>query len=196
MNTKYYILGLLLGFSLTIVSQDLLFQHLKVDDGLSQSSVQSIYQDELDNMWIATRDGINKFDGNKIEVFRPIIGDTTGLFGNNIQTVCGDHNGHVFIQCLTGLVIYSLKKQTMEIIKRNGVECISHGKERLWIGCKDSIKYFNIQKKSIKFFCNLENEIKINKILEASDGTLYVGSQQNGLYIVDKNKKLEPYYPN
>lgn len=195
MNTKYYILGLLLGFSLTIVSQDLLFQHLKVDDGLSQSSVQSIYQDELDNMWIATRDGINKFDGNKIEVFRPIIGDTTGLFGNNIQTVCGDHNGHVFIQCLTGLVIYSLKKQTMEIIKRNGVECISHGKERLWIGCKDSIKYFNIQKKSIKFFCNLENEIKINKILEASDGTLYVGSQQNGLYIVDKNKKIRTLLP-
>lgn len=195
MKIKYHILLLLLGFDLPTTAQDLLFQHLTVEDGLSQSSVQSIYQDELDNMWFATRDGINKYDGNKIEVFRPILGDTTGLFGNNIQTVCGDYNGHVYIQCLTGLIEYSLEKRSMKIIKRSGVECISYGNKRLWIGCKDSISYLNAAHQEIKLFCKLNKEIKINKIIEASDGTLYAGSRQDGMYIIDKNKKIKALLP-
>lgn len=195
MKTKYYALLLLLAFSLPATSQDLLFQHLRVEDGLSQSSVQSIYQDELDNMWFATRDGLNKYDGNKIEVFRPIIGDSTGLFGNNIQTVCGDNNGHVYIQCLTGLIEYSLRKQKMTVIKRNGVECLTYGKKRLWIGCKDSISFLNDTEGRLEFFCKLNREVKINKILEATDGTLYAGSRQDGLWIIDKNKKIQSILP-
>lgn len=197
MAYKYYNLLLLLLFEIysPVTAQDLLFQHLRVEDGLSQSSVLSIYQDELDNMWFATRDGLNKYDGNTVEIFRPKIGDSTGLFGNNIQAVCGDRNGHIYIQCLSGLVEYSLKDEKMRIIKRNGIEGLTYDQNKLWIGYRDSVSYYNSALNKFELFVKINKDIKINKILESSNGTLYVGSRQDGLYIIDKNKKIKSILP-
>lgn len=46
------------------------FQHFTTEDGLSQSSVFSITQNEIGFMWFATEDGLNKFDGRKFIVYR------------------------------------------------------------------------------------------------------------------------------
>lgn len=39
------------------------FSYISINDGLSQSTVFSIAQDKLGNMWFATYDGVNKYDG-------------------------------------------------------------------------------------------------------------------------------------
>ena len=55
------------------------FTHFTTEDGLSQSSVFSIVQDDIGFMWFATEDGLNKFDGNKFTVFRNDPDDSTTL---------------------------------------------------------------------------------------------------------------------
>lgn len=168
-------------------AQSLFFEHLGIKDGLSQHSVHDIYQDEFEQIWIATSDGLNKYDGNKIEVFKPQIGDSIGLFGNNIQSVTGDKQGKLYIQCLSGLVVYNLYTEKFKTIQKKGVSCLSIGKDRLWIGDGNSIKYL-CEEETISVFKELDTGIQIQVILEAADGNLYIGTK-TGLFVVDRNAK-------
>ena len=48
------------------------FKHLGKSDGLSQISVLSICQDELDRMWFGTLEGLNCYDGNQMKTYKPV----------------------------------------------------------------------------------------------------------------------------
>ncbi|MBI3219895.1 MAG: response regulator [Bacteroidetes bacterium] len=50
--------------------QEFRFEHLTVDDGLSQSSITSLIQDRSGYLWISTLDGLNRYDGNSFRVYR------------------------------------------------------------------------------------------------------------------------------
>lgn len=174
-------------FNSLVYGQSLFFEHLGKKDGLSQQTVHSIYQDEFEQIWIATNDGLNKYNGNNIEVFRPEIGDQTGLFGNNIQNITGNKKGKLYIQCLSGLIEYDLYSEKFRIIQKNGISCFSYGKDKLWIGSKNSIKYLD-EENSIKEFKDLPERVLVRVILETSDGSLYIGTD-SGVFVLDRNAK-------
>ncbi|KAA6318692.1 hypothetical protein EZS27_031332, partial [termite gut metagenome] len=48
------------------------FSTLDLKDGLSQLSVLKIYQDSYGFMWFATRNGLNKYDGTTMTVYKHI----------------------------------------------------------------------------------------------------------------------------
>ena len=169
------------------LSQNLLFEHLKVKDGLSQATVNDIYQDEFNQIWIATRDGLNKYDGDKITVFNRQINDSTGLFGNNINSVCGDRKGKIFIGCKYGLVIYNQKEQDLSVVARKEVRCMHYGKDRLWIGATHAVNYLTPEQE-IRTYVKLEHPCIIRSIFESSNSNLYVGTD-NGLLVLDRNGK-------
>ena len=62
-------ISLLLSFCSFFFAQgdNLRFQRLTIKEGLSQSSVNSIIQDHFGFIWLGTQDGLNKFDGVKVE---------------------------------------------------------------------------------------------------------------------------------
>jgi len=51
-------------------------QHINVEDGLSQSSVNYIFQDTHGFMWFATGDGLNRYDGREFTVYKSHFNDT------------------------------------------------------------------------------------------------------------------------
>lgn len=61
---RIYFSGLLLLIGINGFSQDIIprFESLGVNEGLSQSSVYSIYQDREGYMWFGTGDGLNRYD--------------------------------------------------------------------------------------------------------------------------------------
>lgn len=78
------------------------FTHFTTEDGLSQSSVFSIVQDEIGFMWFATEDGLNKFDGNKFTVYRTHPNDSTSLPDLGIRKIYKDKSGNLWILSLRG----------------------------------------------------------------------------------------------
>lgn len=46
------------------------FTHYSTEDGLSQNTVMSMLQDHKDNLWFATWDGINRFDGYNFKTYK------------------------------------------------------------------------------------------------------------------------------
>lgn len=62
-----FLLILSTGLAQSIVPR---FETIDVEDGLSQNSVYRIYQDKRGFMWFGTADGLNRYDGNHIKVFK------------------------------------------------------------------------------------------------------------------------------
>src|SRR5512143_3714429 len=63
------------------------FLHYGLDEGLSQSSVLALAQDNLGFLWVGTQDGLNRFDGYSFKVFRPNPNDPASLSGSEIFAI-------------------------------------------------------------------------------------------------------------
>ncbi|MCH8961557.1 MAG: hypothetical protein IH820_09605 [Bacteroidetes bacterium] len=62
------------------------FEHLSLEDGLSQSSICDILQDRDGFMWFGTDDGLNRYDGHTFTVFKHIPFDSTSLADNRLNS--------------------------------------------------------------------------------------------------------------
>ena len=94
------ILLFLLFLSVTAVrtlDKNITFSHLTTDDGLSQFSVNSLYIDERGIIWIGTREGLNRYNGNDIKSFKLKKNDPNSLFSNTVLRITGNKNGKVYL---------------------------------------------------------------------------------------------------
>jgi len=73
-----------------------------VNDGLANSTVYYIFQDSKDFIWIATESGVNRFDGNKFELFTM----DNGLSDNEVLQIHEDSSGKIWFLTLNGKLSY------------------------------------------------------------------------------------------
>src|ERR1700741_3115674 len=73
------------------------FDHLGTEQGLSQSNVTCILQDSRGFMWFGTQDGLNKYDGYKITVYKKNAQSRQSLSHNFIQDIAEDRDGNLWI---------------------------------------------------------------------------------------------------
>ena len=76
------------------------------DKELSSSMINKIYQDKDGIIWIATEDGLNRYDGAKFTVYRNEKNNPHSLLGNHVRTLFEDSRGHFFVGSLNGLQMY------------------------------------------------------------------------------------------
>ena len=82
---------------------NLRFSHLTTNDGLSQGYVTAILQDRRGFMWFATRDGLNRYDGNTFVVYKHNPNDPGSLSSNFIEDMVEDDHGYLWISTNTGV---------------------------------------------------------------------------------------------
>lgn len=197
MKTKQLLAALaVIFFSVdTFSASDIYFSKIGIEQGLSQLSVQSIYQDELGSIWLASREGLNRYNGNSMEVFRPILNDSNSLGENLILSVCGDKNGHVFIRTQNGINEFDLRTSSMKCIQQNKTDGIAYGIKNLWISENNKLYTYKDGKKEL--YC-VVNECKspIGKILQTVDQRVIVGSFSSGVFVIDQNKKIRSILSN
>ena len=95
-------LGLLIALfgttsALWAVAKPMRFEHLTMEDGLSQSAVLSIFQDRQGFMWFGTENGLNRFDGYEFTVFTNDRLDEDSLSGNYVWGIDEDAAGDLWI---------------------------------------------------------------------------------------------------
>lgn len=62
----------------------LYFHHLTPNEGLSQSLNEFILKDRQGFVWISSTDGLNRFDGQAVRVYRPEPGKRNSMVGNYV----------------------------------------------------------------------------------------------------------------
>ena len=112
------------SFQISVFSQnisqeynDLYFYQINSSDGLSNNVVNDITQDSLGFLWIATYDGLNRYDGTQFLKFRKNITDEkTGVSNNYIQELQLLDNNQLLIATDAGLNIYDLSTETFKVL--------------------------------------------------------------------------------
>src|SRR5690554_5976659 len=73
------------------------FRHLTLKDGLSQSTGNDILQDYKGYIWIGTQDGLNKYNGHEITVYKNINSESTSIGSSQIAAIFEDSRNNLWI---------------------------------------------------------------------------------------------------
>lgn len=112
--TSLFIFGLLVSLS---AEERILNYSSKytINDGLAHNGVTSILEDSKGYIWVATFDGLNKYDGYAFESYRNTI-DKDLFKSNRIRTLLEDSKGNIWIGTDEGISIYDYKMQKFNIL--------------------------------------------------------------------------------
>ena len=155
-RNRFMIFFLLLGECLLAQENDFHFRHLSVENGLSNNSVIAIEQDRLGQMWFGTRNGLNRYNGTNIDIFKYVPGDSTSLSNSDILSINEDSDGYIWVGTYNGLNRYDPVKNTFKsFYKRNGPDGLCNavvicskeiGNGEIWFGTANGISIFNKSK--------------------------------------------------
>ena len=110
----------LLAFFIPLLcnSQQLSFNHLTTENGLQNGNIRAIHEDHQGFIWIATEDGLHRFDGYDVKVYRHSEGDTTSLSSNFILALYEDSFHNLWLGTIDeGLCLYNRKKDNFTTFK-------------------------------------------------------------------------------
>ena len=111
MHYRISITTILIGLIFTTASycqtdHDYLFKTLTFQEGLSHPGVTDIAQDSTGYIWFGTKNGLNRYDGTEIVVFKHILGDTTSLLDNNVRKIFFDRQHRMWLITASGVCQY------------------------------------------------------------------------------------------
>jgi len=113
--TRIFSLYVLLVMSVQAFAQTGTFY--STDKELSNSLINSIYQDKRNYIWIATEDGLNRFDGVKFTIYKNKKGDNKTLKNNYVRALYEDSSGRFWVGCINGLLLYNRAEDSFEEVK-------------------------------------------------------------------------------
>ena len=165
------------------------FSHISLNNGLSQSTVFSIAQDKRGNMWFATYDGVNKFDGYDFTIYQHDASDPHSIANDIARTVMTDSQGRIWIGTRDGLSWYNEEKDLFRnfFYKKNGKNTQVNGiaeinPEQLLISSQEGLLLFNV-----KDTCFIDNKLSTEmhqlkaSTISRQGENIYIGTN-NGLF--------------
>ncbi len=127
------------------------FDHITTEDGLSQSDINSIYQDNNSFMWFATHEGLNRYDGYNFEIFTPDANKPNSINNNLIFALEGDNKGNLWIGTTGGGLNYFDKdletfthfvhdeKNLNSLVSNQVIKLYKDSSNRLWVGTNNGL---------------------------------------------------------
>lgn len=117
------------------IAQVYSFRKYQVEDGLSNNTVSSVLQDRKGFVWIGTRDGLNRYDGNHFKIFRYESDKPESLRGDFVHCIVESPEGTIWVGTDKGLFRYDEQKETFHLLNEsiNYVRDIKISQDRkLW----------------------------------------------------------------
>lgn len=99
-------------FPIFSFSQDIEFERIPNELGLSQNLISALYQDQQGFIWVGTKDGLNRFDGYRFEVFQHDPFDSTTISDNYIEDILEDRQGRLWVATANGLNLMDSRTET------------------------------------------------------------------------------------
>lgn len=189
-KNNYYLTALQFLFLLPINSQaqPYSFTNLSVKDGLSQSTVNTIFQDRNGFMWFGTGDGLNRFDGHNFQIFKHNEQDSNSLINNSIRRILEDKNGNLWIGTDAGVSLYNTKNKNFhhfsgKINENIFLLCIENNKIWFW-KYRFGIGFIDIDSKKSTLFLltNISKTLIVNECIYNKKTNEIIIASTNGLF--------------
>ena len=173
--------------------RSLRFEHLSIEEGLSQQSTLSILQDRQGFMWFGTQAGLNRFDGYRMTVYRNDPNDPASLPDNFVSASHEDAEGRLWFGTKGGLARFDPLSARFERFApadghaRRGNRAVSAiaaaPKGALWVATSDGLLHFDPAGKRFRAYRNDPDDpssLRDNRVTSlATDGRgqLWVGTE-------------------
>lgn len=183
------------------ISPQLKFKHLTSAQGLSHDSVFSMAQDSQGFLWIATEDGLNKYDGNSVVHYRHNASNPNSIPDNFIRKVFVDDSNTLWVGTANGLARYNHQKDSFEVFQTTPNSAQSLRDNTIWdiyqthfdkpeliVSTSNGLhKYDNKENVFVPIrIRNYEEQIvEVKKLFQDSEGNLWVGTYDNGIFVLD-----------
>jgi signal transduction histidine kinase/ligand-binding sensor domain-containing protein/DNA-binding response OmpR family regulator len=187
------------------------FKRIGIEQGLSNSTVEAIYQDHRGFIWVGTRDGLNRFDGYQMVVYRYSATDTNSLSDNYIRYIYEDSKQNLWIGTINGLNRFDHAKNRFTRYKHipgntmslgnNLVTCIYEDKKNnLWVSSfGGGIDLFLPDKNGFTHFRHDPTKSKslgddrVNDMYEDSQSNFWIATE-DGLNLFNREGKTFKSY--
>lgn len=179
-------------------------EYITSDDGLSQNEVTCIIQDKKGFLWMGTRGGLNRYDGQNFKIFQNEIDNINSLSNNSIEALFECSTGYIWIGTKSnGLSRYNpvnnqfhhfySSTQDSNRIKGDRVISIAEGNRgEIWAGTwENGLTIFNYEKNT---YHNLLLQRRIKKIIKSTDGNMWI-STTTGLFVFNLDGQQLNFYP-
>jgi ligand-binding sensor domain-containing protein/signal transduction histidine kinase len=191
-----------------ISNENLIFESITTEDGLSQNIVNCIIQDHYGYMWFGTTVGLNKYDGIGFEIFLNDSITSSYNYSSYIQALCETSDGCLWVGTDYGLIRYDSKRDYLASYLNddstwdNSIRVIyedSNGK--LWVGTARGLNVYNSETDTFTVYKHNSNDPNsisdnyVRSIYEDSRGTLWIGTT-NGLNIYHQESDTFTTYKN
>lgn len=206
-TSKIVVMFLLFVFQANFSAQSQLrFEHINKNDGLSQGTVNAILQDNNGLMWFGTNDGLNRYDGKNMIIYRRNHADKSSLPNNNIISLGQDAYNRLWVGTMgSGLFYLDPVKNTFHSFKEiidnpdkidigQRINCISIDTTDnvLWAGSNKGVIYLDFKSQKLNFIDFSAKEfdgVFVGNIysLLVEKNLVWIGTDKGGLLRLDKS---------
>ena len=182
------------------------FKNITIEDGLSQSTVETIYQDSKGYIWIGTNDGLDRYNGYEFKHYKHDKYDKNSIANNYIVDIIEDKNGYIWVSTIGGLSRinpdkdeiknYYSKEDSGNLSNSNLWQILCTKDNRLIASTIDGLNVYDEDKDKFTRILYKEGELPsqyIYSLEEDINGHIWVGTD-NGLVELDKDLNIVKSY--
>lgn len=208
------LLLLLLLAPSAFTAEPLIVRQLNVEDGLSQSTVHDVFQDSYGFIWVATENGINRYDGHEFTRFSidenaPMA--ETEIAQAQVTGIAEDVFKKIWFATFAGIFIYDPIEDTFDYISPTNnpdsgltspftAKVIRHTNGTMWVATYDGLHSYSYEDKKFRLHKVPDSVVakgnSILRLVEAPDGNLVLGTQDKGVlkYNIQTGEFSRLYY--
>ena len=175
------------------------FETIGLEQGLSQQNVRAIHQDSEGFMWFATQEGLNRFDGYQFKVFSNSLNDPDSISSSYVYSIDETSDGMLWLATQSGVSVFDKKKQEFKRYKglidaagqtvNDALVVYVDSVDNVWVGTSNGLNLYN-PVKDVFEYVELEgiktNEpISIESIAEDITNGIWIAAKNHGLYRFD-----------
>jgi len=188
---------------LVLPGDDIAFNHLGIEEGLSQGSVYAMEQDQLGYMWFGTQEGLNRYDGYEIEVYKHEPFEMRSLAHSDVDFIFEQGNGTLWVVTQGRLNRYDRETDGFHrfrhdpsvpgSIRPGAVTTTFEDRDGdLWIGTTSGLDLYVPDDGGFAHISPANGAAGVNAMVQDRAGMLWVAGE-SVLFRLDKgNRVLEP----
>lgn len=184
-------------------SKNLIFNNINIEQGISQSTIEDIFQDSEGYIWLGTNDGLNRYNGYEFKIYN-YEEYQNSISHNGITDITEDKYGNIWVNTVSG--VNKINKKTEKIsnyteingkIKEDSTtEIIVTKDNNILVGTYEGLNIYNAKEDRFDIILEEKDGILsscIYSIDEDINGNIWIGTEL-GLNKLSKDfKVLETY---
>ncbi|MFT6097550.1 MAG: ligand-binding sensor domain-containing protein [Arenicella sp.] len=176
-------------------------KHYSVDQGLSQSVVYDVVQDQLGYIWVATGRGLNRFDGHDFKVFLKDSEFEEALQHDYIYRLLVDHKGDLWVGTLGGgLAKYNPELESLtRIVLDAGVsnieiyDFVEDGSNNIWVVTEKALYRISADRRLIESYQQQLDDLKgaLRTVAVGANNQLLLGTDLGEVYVLLTSESVD-----